>query len=187
MNISVTLDTSTVKRMLERMTPEVGELAVKRTINKVADQARTRMSREIRAEFNLSKAKVDEKLHTRIARSEGRLRFTGQLLSYGPQGRRAINLINFAARQTKKGLTFKIRKQGGRGRLDRAFVGNKGRTVFERVGKERLPIKAVQTIDVPQMFNARRIKPKITAFVEQKFLEVFVREARYAMRQVGAA
>lgn len=197
--VTVAFKSKQVERMLERLPTEVGDIAVKRTINRVAEQAKTRMSREIRQEFNLSKAKVDEKLQTSAARSAGgKLRFAGKLLSYGPAGRRAINLINFQARQAKRrgripGITTaKIKKQGGRVALmgqERlgAFIGNQGRTVFVRTGKARLPIRPLQTIDVPQMFNTKRINSKVRQFITAKFGEVFARELRFALRQARAA
>lgn len=189
MKVEIKLNDRDVKRMLARLNTEAGELAVKRTINRTADQARTRMSREIRDEFALTKAKVDQKLHVQAARVEGGgLRFTGRLLSYGERGRRSINLIAFAARQSKRNrmLSAQILRAKGRIKVPGAFIGNQGRTVFRRVGRERLPIKTVQVIDVPQMFNTRRINEKVLTFVRQKFPEVYQRELRFALRQAGA-
>jgi hypothetical protein len=60
-----------------------------------------------------------------------------------------------------------------------AFIGNQGRTVFRRVGKERLPINAVQTIYVPQMFNTGRIKDVVVKLMREKFPVIFEREAKF--------
>lgn len=188
MKVQVKVNSQDVKRMLDRLNTQAGEVAVKRAINRTADQAKTRMSREIRDQFAMTKAKVDQKLHVDGARSDGGLRFTGRLLSYGDRGRRSINLINFAARQNRRNrmLTAQILRAKGRIKVPGAFIGNQGRTVFRRVGKERLPIKAVQIIDVPQMFNTKRINEKVVTFVREKFPDVYQRELRFALRQAGA-
>ena len=75
-----------------------------------------------------------------------------------------MNLIAFhtgGGRTLKSGkrqqLRFKIRRDSGNKQITGAFIGNKGRTIFIREGKGRLPIKAVNTIDVVQMFNVKRI------------------------------
>ena len=80
---------------------------------------------------------------------------------------------------------MKIKKKGGVKALPNAFIGNKGRTVFERAGygsgssKSREAIRPVMVIDVPQMFSTKRIHSQVVAFVKSKFPEVFAREARY--------
>ncbi len=56
------------------------------------------------------------------------------------------------------------------------FIANQGRTVFKRVGKARLPIEAVSTIDVPSMFGARRISRRVLDRVQRE-LGVEVRRA----------
>lgn len=134
-------------------------------INKAASKARTEMSRRIRAEYVLSAGRVNELLATTkasAAKPEAELRAKLR------RGRRSLNVIEFLpasqrnllARSRGKQLSFKIKK-GAAKQIKGAFVGNQGRTVFIRTGKSRLPIKAVQTIDVGQMFNARRIRDAV--------------------------
>jgi hypothetical protein len=57
-------------------------------------------------------------------------------------------------------LNFLIRR-GVIKQVPGAFVANKGRTVFRRVGKSRLPIEPVQTIGVSRMFNSRAIRDAV--------------------------
>lgn len=184
MKLNITTNFKEVDRALQTMRADIAEKAMASTVNKVAAQANTQMVRGITAEFNLPAKKVREKLKVRKARViRGQLLIEAELSSQGPGGRRALNLINFQARQTLKGVSVKIRKAGGRKVIPGAFSGNKGRTVFRRVGKERLPIKALQTIDVPQMFNTKRINTKVVRFIEQKLPEVFLNEAAYFTRK----
>ena len=69
---------------------------------------------------------------------------------------------------TQNQLRFQIKKVGGKKIISGAFIGNKGRTVFIRETGDRLPIKALSTIDVPQMFNTRRIKKRVIKRIEKE-------------------
>jgi len=55
-----------------------------------------------------------------------------------------------------------------------------------RVGKERLPIKALTTIDVAQMFNTKRINAKVVQMIEAKFPTIFANEVRYYTERFNA-
>ena len=190
MQLNIKTNFADVQRQLVQLQKGVAEAALRSAVNKTMAQGQTQMIRAITGEFNLTASKVREKLSLRKAGfSSGRFGIEATLESRTPGGRRrAINLINFAARETKKGLTAKIRKSGGRVLVSgKGFIGNKGRTAFVRVGEKRLPIKPLQTIDVPQMFNTRRINDPIVAFIKRKFPELFEREARYYTQRFNAA
>ena len=88
-------------------------------------------------------------------------------------------LNQYKALFPKQLKTFKIKKNGPRKLIPGSFLINDGRTVMIRVGKARLPIKALQTIDVPSMFNTKRINAKVLRFIEDKFPELFKNEARF--------
>ena len=182
MKLSINTNFDQVQRQLERLRSDVAEAALRSAVNKTMAQGQTQMIRAITGEFALTAGKVREKLFLRKAGFKaGRFGIEATLESRAPGGkRRAINLINFQARQTRAGLTAKIKRQGGRKVVASAgFIGNKGRTAFARVGKTRLPIKPLQTVDVPQMFNARRVNAPVVAFIKRKFPELFEREAAY--------
>jgi len=189
MKLTISTNFPDVQRRLESLRKDVAERATARAVNRTLELGRTEMSRAIREEFNLSASKVREKLQVRRAAFKaGLLSIEGELLSRDPSNkRRAINLINFGARETKQGLTVKIKRAGGRViAAKRGFIGNKGRTAFTRVGDKRLPIRPLQTIDVPQMFNTRRINSKVTAFLQRRFPEVFAREVAFYLQRFGA-
>jgi hypothetical protein len=151
------------------------------------EQAQTAMAREIKAEYNLPSAKIREKLRIkRAAFAAGRFGITATLESKSPSGRRSLNVINFAAKKNKLGTSVKIKRIGPKKTISGAFIGNKDRTVFKRRGKARLPIDPVQTIDVPGMFNARRINSKIVALIKERFPLILQREiAFYSKRFSG--
>lgn len=188
MQISVKTTFPDVMRKLDQLSDEVATKVTVRAVNRTVDQAKTQMSRSIRSEFNISLAKVNEKLTVKKASFKGgRFSVVAELLSRTAGGRRrSVNVINFAARPGAKGVTVKIRKAGSRKTITGAFIGNKGRTVFKRTGSKRLPIEPVQTIDVPQMFNTKRINAAVLRAINEKFPTIFERELRFALTQFQA-
>lgn len=192
MQINIKTNFPDVQRMLTDMHKDVANKALASAMNKTVAQAKTAMSREIRAEFNMSASKVGEALVVNRARAvSGRVHLEASLESPRKRGR-SLNLINFMERSvsmaqarkrgkagTLKRLFVQIKKSGGKKALGSAFIGNKGRTVFVRTGKARLPIKALQTIDVAGMFNTKRVNAKVLAMIEAKFPELFANEAKF--------
>jgi len=185
MKIEVKSTFPDVMRQLDRLSDDLAKVVLVRSINRVTEQARTQMARSITAEFAIASAKVKEKLQvSKASFKSGRYAVSAELVSRTRDGRtRSLNVINFAARQGKTGVSIKVKRSGGRKTLTHTFIGNKGRTVFERVGKQRLPIKPVQSIDVPQMFNTRRINAAVIRAIEERFPGIFKRELAYAITQ----
>lgn len=183
MQLTISHNFPDVQRRLDALRNDTARVVAARALNRTAEQARTQMSREIRAEFNLKAAKVNEKLKVKRATFKaGMLGLQAELSSRDPSGRRrAINVVSFGARKTKAGVSVKIKRSGARKTIRGAFIGNKGRTVFIRVGTKRLPIKPVQTIDVPQMFNVRRINAAVVAAIRGRFPVIFERELAYEL------
>ncbi len=187
--LTINADFPDIKRQLKGLQADIADKATKRALDRTVEQGKAEMTRRIREEFNLPATKVREKLFVKRASfSRGRLGVEAVLFSRDASGkRRAINLINFQARETKQGLSFKVKRSGGRSLIKQGFIGNKGRTAFVREGKKRLPIKALQTIDVPQMFNTKRINAAVVRKLRDVFPAVFERELRfYTARFKGA-
>ena len=176
-----------VQRKLLAMQKDIASKALASALNKTAAQAKTAMSREIRAEFNMTAATVNQSLLVkRASASGGSFNLTAELSSISKRGKRSLNIARFAARQTSKGVTFKIKKGGPRKLIPGAFLINSGATVMIRSGKKRLPIEARQTIDVPQMFNTKRINAKVLQMIEAKFPELFAHEAKFFIDRFNA-
>lgn len=172
-----------VQRDIDQLEEGIARRATSSAINKVLAQGKTRMTRTITAEFNISSRAVSEAL--RIGRAsfrQGLFQMEGYLESPSKRGR-ARNLIHFGATQTRRGVTVRIKRGGPRKLIPGAFIANKGNayggTVFIRVGGSRLPIEAKQTIDVAQMFNTKRVSERVRAFIEAKFPEVFAHEVEF--------
>lgn len=94
-----------IQQVLARMTSykaDVVDKAVPRALNRVAEQARTAIGRELRADgYNLSAAEIKAAIAT-IKANKGRLVATLKV------GRRTKSLIYFNARETKDGVRVKV-------------------------------------------------------------------------------
>ena len=178
--IDIKTNFPSVVQAMETMREDVARQATARALNTTVAQAKTSMSREIRQEFMITAGKVNESLRVNKASAfKGELRLQASLESPSKRGR-SLNVAAFGARQTKKGVTIKIKRNGPRILIPGSFIMNKpGRPVMIRMSKSRFPIKAIQTIDVGQMFNTKRINQKVQAFMLDKFPELFAREAKF--------
>lgn len=196
--IDIRDNVAAVKADIDRLRADISERAIASALNKTAEQGRTRMIREISREFAITAGEVRGTLRLSRARpGAGTGRLIAELAPLTKKRGRGFNVIRFLERKvslaegrrrakagTLRQLGFQIKRGGGTKRIAGVFIGNKGRTVFVREGRARLPIKAVTTIDVAQMFNTRRINGVVVAFIQQKFPELLARELQYfASRQ----
>lgn len=197
-DVSVRINLDGPRRVLNDLQKNLGDKAVISALNKAAAQAKTQMSQAIRADYNISAAMVKDRL--RIARAQRRDVVTFQAKLIGnPEsggGKRSMNLVHFLEKNAgvkayKRGtggrldqLRFKVKRSGGKNTLKGAFIGNKGRTVFIREGKSRLPIRAVRTIGVPQMFSTKRNVGKVTQWLNVNLPRIAESEILYYLSRV---
>lgn len=167
--------------MLARVQRDLRPKVIQPALNKMADKVKADLARAIPAEFNVKAAEVRSAVDIRRARS-GSLEAVVTIFGSASKRGRSMNLIHFLAAvqatgraikvrgakgkkselaALQKQLGFLIKKGGGLKKIDGAFIGNKGRTIFQRVGRERLPIKPVQVIGFAQMFKSRKIERRI--------------------------
>ena len=191
MRITIETNFPQVQRALQGLQREVADKATARALNATIAQARTQMSREIRQEFAVDTRFVGQRLRIKRATFfNGRLGLEAALDAQ--EKPRSANVIRFGAKAGKAGVTVKIKRGQPRKLIRNAFIGNKGRTVFTRQpgtkmasrkwgGKHGEQIEPVQTIDLPQMFNARRIKAAVVAAMEARFPAIFERELAFAL------
>lgn len=197
-DVTVRVNVDGLRRKLNAIEKHLGDNAVVSALNKTAAQAKTRMSELIRADYNISAALVRERLRIRKAQRSGIATFTALLIGNPETGgqRRSMNLVHFleknaTAKAFRRGknlrldeLRFHVRKTGGKQRLPGAFIGNKGRTVFIRTSAGRLPIKAVRTIGVPQMFNTKKNITEIKAWIEANLPRILDSEVKHYLARV---
>ena len=179
--LSIKSDFQQVNRQLSALSNAVQTRVIPAALNKTGAKAKAEMTRAITDEFNIKAAEVRGRL--RVSRATRNVRNWEVVLDPFASSRkgRSLNLIHFlekkvslaeGRRRRKAGtisqLQFQIKRVGGKKIIQDAFIGNKGRTVFVREGKQRLPIVAKNTIDVPQMFNTRRISARVLAKIRQE-------------------
>jgi hypothetical protein len=182
--INVKADISKVSRAVGLFGKDM-QRATASALNKAVAQGKTRMAKEIRGEYNLTATRIKERLKVRRAYASGRISLSAELSG---TGKRAMNVIAFVKGQPRprQPVYVQIRRGVAKKRLnDMTFVGNKGRTVFRRTGPKRLPIEPVRTIDVPQMFNQRRINKIVRDVMQQDFARILTSEARYYARRLS--
>jgi hypothetical protein len=196
--LTIKVDTRAVQAMLKGLGDAVQGTAIREAVNKAAAKGNTEMKRRISREFNLPSRDVGSQLDVTKAR-KGAGAITATILALPKRrGKRALNVIEFlerkvtlaeARRRLKSGtrnvLRFEIRR-GRKVTIPGSFIAtaNRGTFVAQRVGKSRLPIKSVQTIDVPQMFNTQRIKREVVRKLEAELLPQEIdRAIQYALRR----
>lgn len=117
------------------------ELAI--AVNATAKKTKGAISKEIRNELATKKTAVDKTLKIKTKATASSLSSTVRV-----EETRRIPLRDFGARQTKRGVSYKISKTTGRKTVLGAFQGPKPGVmkaswkgnVFKRAGKARLPI-----------------------------------------------
>jgi hypothetical protein len=170
-----------VRESLARIPRELEGKVIQPALNKVADKARAEITRLVPQEFAVKAAEVRSAVDVRRARS-GSMQAVVDVFGSARRRGRSMNLIHFLAaiqaagralkargakankaelKALQQQLGFLIKRAGGLKKVEGAFIGNKGRTVFMRTGDARLPIKPVQVIGFSQMFNSRKINGRV--------------------------
>lgn len=191
MRITITTNFPDVQRALDGLRREVADKATARALNATIAQARTQMSREIRSEYMVDTRFVSQRLRIKRASFVG-ARLDLEAVLDAQDKPRSANVIRFGAKKVRDGVSVKIKRGGQRKLIRNAFIGNKGRTVFTRVagtkmgsrrygGKHGEQIEPVQTIDLPQMFNAKRINAAVVAAMQARFPAIFQRELAFIL------
>lgn len=184
MNVNIRTNFPEVALALQRVQTDLASKVLARTLNRVVEQARTQMSREIRSQYNLPADYVRDRLRIRRAfAGAGQFSLSAELIG-GDGKRRSANVIRFTRGTGQRGVKVAI-SRGRAKEIAGAFVANKGHTVFRRTSSRRLPIEPVRTIDVAQMFNARRINDRVLAAINERFPAVFARELRFALSRLA--
>lgn len=175
MRIDVRADLSAARRQLYSWQKSAIPKAAAAALNRVGTHANSLAVKELAGVTGLKQKDVREAMsrsRATWANLETRLKTIG----------RALNLIRFAARQTKKGVTASA--WGKRRVYPGTFIANQGRTVFKRrtVGGKRagrLPIDAVHGPSLPREFARATFVRKLETAVTLKWREEFSRQLRY--------
>lgn len=181
-SINVRSTITDIDKRLELLRVELRDKVISAALNKTADKARTEAKRVIVAEYNLKSSDVNPLVAVRRARA-GELRAVIFADRSSHNIKRGLNVIRFA-KERKSALVFSIKRGGGTKTIPGAFAITKNgvRFVVERIPgttmksrgryagtKHAEKLKGVTTIDIPQMFNARKINAKITKKIVSEF------------------
>ena len=192
-SISIRHNLPAVAKQLDQLSRDVGDVAMRRALNKTIVQGETAMARAISKEFRVKVGEAKARLQVKRATAKGVLQLQVSLSATKAVKGRGMNLIHFAMaapKRTRKGtlrqMKFKIKRAGGAKTIKGAFVGTNRKTggtaVFIREGKTRMPIKTLTTIDIPQMFNTKRINKAVREVMLDKFSANFQREVRVVLK-----
>jgi len=148
-----------LKAMLNNY-PKALEKIIPRALNKTIMSARTQVTRALATKIGIKISAIRKLMDYTKATFYG-----WQARLYISDSR--IPLINFGAKQTKKGVSYTINKKSGRKTLAGAFIATmpSGHTgVFERRWDERLPIDEKKGPSLGVVYqNAPGMAAKITA------------------------
>jgi hypothetical protein len=173
MGLTFTPDVSNARKYLWELQGRELPRVIGRTLDGSARFASTRANRVMRERVNLSRAVVSGAIKHRrsseiqsiTALNLGRAWFEVRVSG------KPISLRDYAARQTKKGVTFKVSKQGARKRYVRkgqnSFIVNRfGGHVFTRIGADppgptTVPIKKAAGPSLPQFFSTKKMQQQV--------------------------
>jgi hypothetical protein len=192
MQLSISTNFPAIQTALNALHEGVRTKALASAMNKTIALAKTQMIREVTGTYRVTSSYVRERLAVRRATFRGGQFGVSAELSATRKGRSGANLIAFVSKVdamrggvkrrkngTRGQLKFQIKKAGGKRVIKGAFIGNSGRTVFVRTTDKRLPIKALTTIDVVQMFNQRKINARVVGMINSRFPTIFANEVRF--------
>ena len=193
-----------VGKRLDALREDLRNVATVRALNKVVEGARGRMATEVSAEYRITKREANENLRTEKASAKaGKFFMSARLFAPSRKKGRGFNMIRFVVGAKIKGgwgkrqLKIQVKRSGFKAQYTGAFIGNGGRTVFARidgaakvkaesgahVGKWRQPIKSVTTVDVPQMFNTKRVNKRVRDYIAQRAPIVLQQEINFVTRK----
>lgn len=154
--------------------------AVTRALNRTLDQVATRAGREVSKETGLPVRRARDAM-TKVRATFSLLRALLQVRGF------RIPLIQFRARQTKRGVSYTLPR--GRGSAPGAFIrtlasGHRG--VFMRKGRARLPIKELFGPSLPKAFLQAWIQRTLREVAKESFAKTLEHEIRFQLRRRGA-
>jgi hypothetical protein len=149
-------------------------------LNKIAARLITAISRYLRGHYNILKRDLDKQFTIERATSNNP---TATILVSGEK----LSLVAFNAKQTEEGVQVIIIK-GKPVTIKNVFIGTKrvgalgsigSKDVFQRKGKERLPIKLITGPDIASLARSREVSALIRKTFYTDWAKVFQSELRY--------
>jgi len=183
--ITISIDQTQIERLKKSLGDKAKriqqEVAV--AINATAKKVAREIAKEIKTELATSVKVIAAAISQTRKASKAQLGATVTLAKT-----KRISLKEFGARQTKKGVSYRVSKTAGRKTIRSAFVVDKiGGHVFARVGKSRLPINKKHGPSPWGVFVGMKLTPKIIAMAEVELKKQIERRIRFqTLKQTGA-
>lgn len=180
--VSVRHDVRRAVVEIQKLREDVSDKATYRALNRALDKVATETGREIRKVYNVKHRAVLNAIKKQRARA-------GRLYAVMEMRGTRIPLIEFSAtwkRGQKTGASVKVLVRGARKRIQGAWIGVHGHTgalqVFQRVGKERYPIKSLRSVSVPQAFSNEAVIAAVNAIAAESFGKNYEQQLRFLTR-----
>lgn len=158
---------------LEARTAGHVDAAAATALNRTSVTVRAEAVRKIGGTYNIKASVIRDQL--RLKRAD-RSRLEAQVIASG----RRIPLIAFQARQTRRGVTVRVKQERKLVRgvfIAKMPTGHTG--VFERKGRARLPIRELFSVSLPQAFTNRQILAALKQIAKERFGIEFARAMKF--------
>ena len=165
-------------KLKRKLDPKLVKKAEPTALNKTAEKARTAQSKGIRDRYNITGKRLNQELEKVSGSNRATTSKPLAAIKAVKKSNKNPGLQNFGAKQTTKGVSYRIRKDQGRKTLPGAFEANVpkgGEGVFVRAGKERLPIIRRTGPSVIQMMRKIGIRP-VQKSANNNFPRLFLHE-----------
>ncbi len=205
--MDVKIELKGIKEAMASFDPKNVRLAANSALNKVAAQAKTQISQQIREEYNVPAGKVSNYLRL-ISRAMGNRieaiisgKGLGLALSYFGAKQEGVTLKSIIGQRGKKMPRLKsgrarggevsvvVRRSGGRKMVTgdpKPFIARfkSGHVaVVQRVDKRRTPLKEMFGPGVAGLMGSKRIMENTKRFINEKFPGVFKHEMDYYLKR----
>lgn len=184
-SLQVKLDIDPVLRSLDRLGVQLAEKAITRSLKRTINSVKVDASRKVRGELNLKAKRVNQALAVRRVH-KGALQAELAIRS------QPVPLSRYGARQTARGVSVKIKRQGGRKVLRGTFLAmtkSEHVGVFARRGAARLPIGGPKrrqdqfySTSVAQFLDDERVLSQIGEAAQEKFTKELSSQVDFLLR-----
>ncbi|CAM3851193.1 MULTISPECIES: phage tail protein [Paenibacillus] len=178
----ITVDADKLKEIEKRLSdyPKQAPSVLSRALNRAATNVKSNASKKAREIYQIKAQDVNKSF--KITRASRNSLGATVVSSGGSIGLEKFK-INVRDPSAKKPRVFKaaVKKQGSLRTILRGFVANiSGVKVFQRTGKERLPIQRLFGPPVPQMVD----NPEVRRFIEEQAVETFEKRLEHEIKRV---
>ncbi len=174
------------KQLIKKLGVEVFTKIKNATINQAAKLGRTALSKGTREIYNVPAKTVNKSVEKITGQNRATPARPRAVIRTTKQTKRNPGLLDFGAKQTRKGVTYKVLKNKGRVLLPHAFIARMPRGgvgTFTRDTKKRLPITRKTGPSIVQMVNKVGIK-SVNRTVNANLSRLFKQNLKFFMSKI---